>query len=130
MVQLALNNPEGNFSVQQQKVFELASTVIELYDSMDDSLQFKVKLAEPKPQEPVTEVQEKRFKDFRGVACPMNFVKTKIELAHMQSGELLEILLDDGAPINNVPGSVRSEGHDVKEVLRVEDYWSVLICKR
>lgn len=130
VVQLALNNPEGNFSVQQQKVFELASTVIELYDSMDDSLQFKVKLAEPKPQEPVTEVQEKRFKDFRGVACPMNFVKTKIELAHMQSGELLEILLDDGAPINNVPGSVRSEGHDVKEVLRVEDYWSVLICKR
>lgn len=36
-------------------------------------------------------------KDFRGVMCPMNFVKTKIALTPMQNGQILEILLDDGA---------------------------------
>ena len=29
--------------------------------------------------------------------CPMNFVKTKIALTPMQNGQILEILLDDGA---------------------------------
>ena len=71
----------------------------------------------------------KRVKDFRGVACPMNFVKTKIELSSMKSGELLEILLDDGNPINNVPGSLRSEGHRIVEQKRDEEWWSVLIQK-
>ena len=33
-------------------------------------------------------------KDFRGVMCPMNFVKTKIALTPMKSGQILEILLD------------------------------------
>ncbi|KOH44794.1 sulfurtransferase TusA family protein [Sunxiuqinia dokdonensis] len=130
VVQLALKNPEGNFQEYQGLIFELASSVIELYNSMDDSLQFKVKQVKPKSESPENEAQEKRFKDFRGVACPMNFVKTKIELAQMHSGEFLEILLDDGAPINNVPGSVRGEGHDVSEVKNVENYWSVLIRKK
>jgi sulfite reductase (ferredoxin) len=45
----------------------------------------------------------------------MNFVKTKMDLSQMKSGEILEILLDDGAPIDNVPRSVASEGHEVLE---------------
>ena len=59
----------------------------------------------------------------------MNFVKTKIELSSLQSGELLEVWLDDGQPIQNVPGSVRNEGHEVVSVNQVEDYWKVLIKK-
>lgn len=31
----------------------------------------------------------------------------------MKSGELLEILLDDGSPIKNVPDSVRNEWHQI-----------------
>lgn len=69
-------------------------------------------------------------KDFRGVMCPMNFVKTKIALTPMKSGQLLEILLDDGAPIENVPGSVKGEGHTVVSTEKVEDYWKVLIRKK
>ena len=60
----------------------------------------------------------------------MNFVKTKIELSTMQSGQLLEILLDDGQPINNVPGSVRQEGHEVLSTEKVDNYWKVLIRKK
>jgi sulfite reductase (ferredoxin) len=64
------------------------------------------------------------------VACPMNFVKTKIELATLKSGELLEIWLDDGQPIQNVPGSVRNEGHEVVSVIQEDIFWKVLIRKK
>ena len=69
-------------------------------------------------------------KDFRGVMCPMNFLKTKIALTPMQSGQILEILLDDGAPIENVPGSVKNEGHTILSTEKVENYWKVLIKKK
>lgn len=69
-------------------------------------------------------------KDFRGVLCPMNFVKTKIALTPMQSGQILEILLDDGAPIENVPGSVKGEGHTILSTEKIENYWKVLIRKK
>jgi sulfite reductase (ferredoxin) len=131
VVRHALEYPEGSFIRFQALIDELAQTVIGLYNNMDDSLQFKTTPDIPKLNEIVTEsASDKRFKDFRGVACPMNFVKTKIELASMKSGELLEILLDDGAPIKNVPGSVRNEGHDVLEEKQNENFWSVLIRKQ
>ena len=69
-------------------------------------------------------------KDFRGVACPMNFVKTKMALSTLASGDILEILLDDGQPINNVPGSVRGEGHQVLATEKIDDYWKVTIKKK
>lgn len=76
------------------------------------------------------EVKVDVFKDFRGVACPMNFVKTKIALTPMQSGQILQILLDDGQPIQNVPGSVKNEGHTVLATEKVDNYWKVTIKKK
>lgn len=114
----------------------LATKVKELYASMDDSLQFK-QAPSKSPQVGDSNHQEdkeldapSRKKDFRGVACPMNFVKTKIELASMQGGQVLEILLDDGQPIKNVPGSVRQEGHEVLATEKVDNYWKVVIRKK
>jgi len=131
VVKLALANPEASFIRQRAIIDELATTVIDLYNHMDDSLQFKVNKEIPKVNETITGISpDKRFRDFRGVACPMNFVKTKIELATMKTGELLEILLDDGAPIKNVPGSVRNEGHHVLEEKQKDNFWSVLIRKQ
>jgi len=131
VIRLAIENPEGSFIQFRKLIDELATTVIDLYLHMDDSLQFKSNKDFTKLNEKVAvSLPEKRFKDFRGVACPMNFVKTKIELASMKSGELLEILLDDGAPIKNVPGSVRNEGHFVLEEIKNKDFWSVLIRKQ
>ena len=51
--------------------------------------------------------------DLRGVICPYNFVKTKLKLDAMQTGEVLAIILDDGEPIRNVPQSVENEGHTI-----------------
>lgn len=119
----------------REQVDALAAKVNELYANMDDSLQFKtVPSSTPQQAEPVktdgANGDADVKKDFRGVACPMNFVKTKIQLSTMQSGQLLEILLDDGQPINNVPGSVRQEGHKVLSTEKVDNYWKVLIQKK
>ena len=120
-------------SQDKKQVEALAAKVNELYANMDDSLQFKTVTAAPQPTEqPQTEGSSSKAdvkRDFRGVACPMNFVKTKIELSGLQSGQLLEILLDDGQPIQNVPGSVRQEGHEVLSTEKVGNYWKVLIKK-
>ena len=154
---------------------ELAQLLNDLYQNMDDSLQFKLPAVqsptdftdntdskgksagqknrsekEEKSVSSVKSVGQKNTneneqktsagepeaispdvkKDFRGVMCPMNFVKTKIALTPMQSGQILEILLDDGAPIENVPGSVKNEGHTILSTEKVENYWKVLIKKK
>ena len=137
----------NNESLIEQKplIDELADLLNDLYQNMDDSLQFKL----PAEKTPVEQVSEEKApaekasaaeetetivpdvkKDFRGVMCPMNFVKTKIALTPMQSGQILEILLDDGAPIENVPGSVKNEGHTILSTEKVENYWKVLIKKK
>jgi sulfite reductase (ferredoxin) len=76
------------------------------------------------------EEKSAHFKDLSGVACPMNFVKTKMELAKIGSGEVLEILLDDGAPIDNVPKSVAGEGHKVEATTKEGNGWRVMIVKK
>jgi len=68
--------------------------------------------------------------DLRGTRCPLNFVKTKIKLEDMISGELLELVLDDGEPMRNVPRSVAAEGHDVIGIERLNDgSFSVFVRK-
>ncbi len=67
--------------------------------------------------------------DLRGIACPLNFVKTKIQLDKMQNGQKLEVLLDSGEAIESVPPSVIEEGHVVLNVEPFENYFKVLIQK-
>ncbi len=69
-------------------------------------------------------------KDLRGVLCPLNFVKTKVELSKLKAGDVLEVWLDDGAPIENVPGSVKAEGHNILSQEKAGTYWKVLIEKK
>lgn len=51
--------------------------------------------------------------DMRGVACPMNFVKTKLFLDKLAVGDLLNVLLDAGEPVTNVCQSLTQEGHEI-----------------
>ncbi|MFZ3073322.1 MAG: sulfurtransferase TusA family protein [Thermodesulfobacteriota bacterium] len=67
--------------------------------------------------------------DLRGVLCPMNFVKTKLKLESMDEGEVLEIILDSGDPIQNVPKSIKEEGHKIVEVKRENDFFRLKIQK-
>lgn len=59
--------------------------------------------------------------DLRGVLCPMNFVRTKLQLEEMERDQILEVVLDDGEPMRNVPRSLKEEGHVVVKVQKLED---------
>jgi len=66
----------------------------------------------------------------RGVKCPLNYVRTKLALEEMEPGQVLQILLDDGEPIVNVPRSAKEDGHKILEVKKLEEGgYSCLILK-
>ncbi len=67
--------------------------------------------------------------DLRGVLCPINFVKAKLKLEQMEDGRVLEIILDDGEPMRNVPRSVKAEGHKVVKVEKIDDGYSIHVKK-
>ena len=54
--------------------------------------------------------------DLRGVLCPINWVKTKLALEELPQGEILEVIIDDGEPMRNVPRSAKEDGHRVLKV--------------
>jgi TusA-related sulfurtransferase len=56
--------------------------------------------------------------DLRGTPCPLNFVRIKLKLQQMQPGELLEVWLDPGEPIEQVPDSLTMSGYRIE---RLED---------
>ena len=67
--------------------------------------------------------------DLRGVVCPVNFVKTKLKLEEMNSGQILEIVIDPGEPMANVPRSIKEEGHRIVKVEKKDGYFRLLIEK-
>ena len=67
--------------------------------------------------------------DLHGVACPVNFVKTKVALASLAAGDLLEVILDEGEAMLNVPRSVKEEGHQVVKVESLGEMFRVVIRK-
>lgn len=51
--------------------------------------------------------------DVTDVVCPVTFVKTKIALDGLDEGEVLQVHLAEGEPLQNVPRSCKEEGHKV-----------------
>jgi TusA-related sulfurtransferase len=52
--------------------------------------------------------------------CPMTFVKTKIALSKLQSGDILNVKLLEGEPLENVPKSATEQGFKVLEVTETD----------
>ena len=67
--------------------------------------------------------------DLLGVKCPFNYVKTKIKLETMTSGSVLEVLLDDGEPTENVPKSIKNDGHKVISLVEEQGHYKLTIEK-
>jgi TusA-related sulfurtransferase len=65
--------------------------------------------------------------DLRGTPCPINFVRTKLYLEKMTSGSLLEVWLDPGEPIEQVPDSLTMAGYQVEQIIDCSDYFSLLV---
>jgi sulfite reductase (ferredoxin) len=126
VIDAAQSNDAGALRTCANDVSALAQEIKKLYTSMDNSLRFPAETAAKAAPASIPVYAER---DYRGVACPMNFVKVKLDLARMQKGQRVKVLLDDGAPIENVPRSVAQEGHKVLEQTKAGDHWAILIEK-
>ena len=69
--------------------------------------------------------------DLKGVKCPFNYVKAKLKLETMETGAFLELFLDDGEPIKNVPNSLKNDGQEILEKEKTDTgHYRLLIKKK
>jgi TusA-related sulfurtransferase len=68
--------------------------------------------------------------DITDVVCPITFVKTKVALEELDDGQILQVHINDGEPIQNVPRSVKEEGHQVLKLVDNEDGTYELYIKK
>jgi TusA-related sulfurtransferase len=67
--------------------------------------------------------------DLRGTPCPINFVRTKLRLEQMEEGLWLEVWLDPGEPIEQVPDSLKMEGYELQEISKNQDFFVIKVRK-
>jgi len=68
--------------------------------------------------------------DLKGEVCPYTFVKTKLKLEELESGEELIVTFDHAPAVENVPRSLKNEGHKIMGIEQSGDHtWKVRIRK-
>lgn len=64
--------------------------------------------------------------DITDVVCPV----TKVALEELDDGQILSIRMNDGEPVQNVPRSIKEEGHKILKLVSNEDGTYNLIVKK
>ncbi len=59
--------------------------------------------------------------DITDVVCPVTFVKVKAALEELDAGQILRVRMNDGEPVQNVPRSVKDEGHQILKLVKNDD---------
>jgi len=78
----------------------------------------------------MSEFKPDSFIDITDVVCPMTFVKAKVAIEELEDGQVLEVRMNEGEPILNVPKSFKEEGHKVLNVTNNNDgTFTVLVEK-
>jgi TusA-related sulfurtransferase len=68
--------------------------------------------------------------DITNVVCPVTFVKAKVALEELEEGQVLSIRMNDGEPVQNVPRSIKDEGHKILRLLDNKDGTYSLIVRK
>jgi len=96
-----------------------------IYSLIDSNFNFPVTAKEKVKEEKLSLVY-----DLRGTPCPINYVKIKLKLEELKIGDILEVYLDDGEPIQNVPKSLKNDGQEILKIEQVENYFKVFVRKK
>jgi TusA-related sulfurtransferase len=56
--------------------------------------------------------------DITDEVCPVTYVKVNVALDELEDGQVLAVRLNDGEPVQNVPRSLKDEGH---KIIRLSD---------
>ncbi|PSB27775.1 sulfurtransferase TusA family protein [Stenomitos frigidus] len=78
------------------------------------------------PSQPLSPTPDAQL-DLRGTPCPINFVRTKLKLDQMPPGALLEVWLDPGEPIEQVPDSLMMEGYGIEQIEDRSGFFAIKI---
>lgn len=68
--------------------------------------------------------------DITDKVCPLTFVKAKVALDELDDGEVIAIRMNDGEPVQNVPRSIKEEGHQILKLTANEDGTYTLIVRK
>ena len=68
--------------------------------------------------------------DITDVVCPVTFVKAKVALEELDEGQILSIRMNAGEPVQNVPRSIKEEGHQILKLDDNEDGTYTLYVKK
>ncbi len=101
---------------------DFLSHIRHLYDEMDPSFNF------PKREKKIKGAIAHHL-DLKGTGCPINYVKAKLFLENLSPGEVLEILLDEGESIHNVPQSLKNDGHEIMSIEKKDGFYRVVVKK-
>jgi len=78
----------------------------------------------------MSEIQFDDQVDITDVVCPVTFVKAKVALEELDDGEILAVRMNDGEPVQNVPRSIKEEGHQILKLLDNEDGTYTLFVRK
>ena len=68
--------------------------------------------------------------DITDVVCPVTFVKAKVALEELDDGQILAVRMNNGEPVQNVPRSIKEEGHQILKLDTNDDGTYTLFVKK
>jgi len=68
--------------------------------------------------------------DITGEICPMTYVRTRLALDHLASGQILSVTLRGEDPLRNIPLSATRQGHTILSQIAGENGTTTLLIRR
>jgi tRNA 2-thiouridine synthesizing protein A len=68
--------------------------------------------------------------DITAETCPMTYVRTRLALDTIETGQILLVRLKGEDPLRNVPRAAADQGHDPLELLEQEDGTHLLVIQK
>lgn len=121
--------------IQKEKAYDytekLYGEVKKIYSLMDSGFNFPVRFQKEAPLG-ATESSEKESEvyDLRRIACPINYVKVKLRLETLQTGDILKVYLDEGEPVESVPKSLQNDGQEIVKIEKLDRFFKLTIKKK
>jgi TusA-related sulfurtransferase len=108
-------NSNAQYFKSKESILELAYSIIKIYNG-DEAKSF------------VYSTSQVSKKDLRGVAFPLNFIRTKIQLSNLQKGDVIEIIIDKSTS-KNFSDSIINEGHKIVNKKHSDNHSTLTIQK-
>lgn len=105
-----------------ERLLEQSSALLDFCEHREKALD-RLQTLPPPPHNSYPE----DLRDYRGVPCPRNAMLARLEMARQPSQGVLRFYLDKGSPIENVPGSLLADGHQLLSRRRLGNFWEITV---